>query len=77
VQLEDPDEDITLRRAAALSGLSKATLHVQARAGKLQTIQPTRIRYTTRRWLHAYLMGAAARDTGKRKPLPPAYVAPD
>ena len=73
--LESPEVYITLKRAAALSGLSPNTLLIQARDGKLKTVQPARDRFTTRRWLHEYLQ---SRDTrGHAAPLPEGYVAPD
>jgi hypothetical protein len=74
--LEGPDDLITIKRAAQLSGLKPNTLQVQAIAGKLRTVQPARDLFTTRRWLHAYLMDASARDKGRRLPLPPDYQAP-
>jgi hypothetical protein len=75
--LEGPDEWITITRAARISGLAKSTLSHQAVAGKLQSRLSGHNRLTTRRWLHQYLMDASERDKGKRKPLPPGYVAPE
>lgn len=78
MQLEGPDELISLRRASELSGVSPATLRHQALANKLQTkkVGP-RMLLTTRRWLHEYLMEAAERDKGRRLPLPADYQAPE
>jgi hypothetical protein len=73
--LEGPDEHITLRRAAQISGLSGDTLSRAGHAGRLQMVQVGWHRYTTRRWLHAYLMSRKAASGGK--PLPPDYVAPE
>jgi hypothetical protein len=75
--LVDPDEWITITRAAEISGLAKSTLYHQAVAGKLQSFRTGRERITTRRWLHMYLMDASKRDKGQRKPLPTGYVAPE
>jgi len=76
-RLEDPDEYITLKRAARLSGLSTETLRVQANAGKLTTVKLGRDHLTNRRWLHQYLQAADAAQGGQRKPLPADYVIPD
>ena len=75
-RLEGPDEHITLRRAGEIAGLSPSTLLVQARAGKLRAVKPAYKYLTTRRWLHAYLTEATARDRGNRKPLPAGYEPP-
>ena len=71
--LEGPDEYISLARAAEISGLSPATL----RAHKLRTARTRREWFTTRRWLHDYLLGATRRDKGGRKPLPDGYIPPE
>lgn len=75
--LEGPDEYISLARAAEISGLSPTTLRAQARAHKLRTVRTRREWFTTRRWLHAYLLGATRRDKGGRKPLPDDYIPPE
>ena len=75
--LEEPDVYITLKRAGEISGLSPNTLFIQARDGKLKTWQPARDLFTTRRWLHEYLMAASENDKGTRKPLPEGYVPPE
>ena len=75
--LEPPDELITLQRAAELSGVSVGTLRIQARAGKLAAKQLAYTWFTTRRWLHAYLLEASQRDKGSRLPLPESYVPPE
>jgi hypothetical protein len=78
LQLEGPDDPITLKRAGELSGVSPSTLRTQALAGKLRTNKlGPRTQVTTRRWLHEYLMEAAERDKGRRLPLPEDYVAPE
>jgi hypothetical protein len=73
--LEGPDEHITLRRATQMSGLSRDTLSHAGHAGRLQMVQVGWHRYTTRRWLHAYLM--SRNPESGRKPLPADYVAPE
>jgi hypothetical protein len=75
--LEQPDEYISLRRAAELSGLGLGTIRAQASAGKLRTHAVGYERLTTRRWLHEYLMEASKRDKGRRLPLPADYQAPE
>ena len=77
MDLEGPNEWITIRRAAEIGGLATSTLRHQAVAGKLRTIHPRYNRYTTRRWLHQYLIAADERDHGRRKPLPEGYVVPE
>jgi hypothetical protein len=77
VSLEDPDEHISLARAAEISGLTSATLRAQARAHKLKTVRARREWFTTRRWLHEYLLAATRRDKGARKPLPEDYTPPE
>ena len=77
MQLEGPDEIISLRRAGELSGVSPGTLRNQAIAGKLQTRKlGARMLVTTRRWLHAYLLAASDNDKGSRLPLPNGYQPP-
>ena len=75
--LEDPDAPISMMRAAQLSGLSVHTLRHQAAKGLLQAQRLGRERWTTRRYLHRYLMEASQRDKGRRLPLPADYVAPE
>ena len=75
--LEQPDELISLRRAAELAGITLGTVRSQASAGKLRTRAVGHERLTTRLWLHEYLMVADERDKGTRKPLPEGYVAPE
>jgi hypothetical protein len=60
-----------------LSGLSAHTLRHQAAKGLLRVERLGREQWTTRRWLHAYLMGASERDKGRRLPLPAEYQAPE
>jgi hypothetical protein len=74
-ELEDPMELISLKRAAQISGVSSITLRLQARNGRLRTVQPARDLLTTRTWLHEYLMSRT--PASGRKPLPPDYVAPE
>ena len=52
-------------------------LGIQCRARKLKTLRARREWFTTRRWLHEYLLAASTRDKGARKPLPEGYVAPE
>jgi hypothetical protein len=75
-ELEGPDEYITVRRAAQISGLSGDTLSRAGHTGRLQMVQVGWHRYTTRRMLHRYLMSRTEHG-GPRKPLPPDYVAPE
>jgi hypothetical protein len=73
--LEGPDEQIPLHRAAEIAGLARASLFRRALLGRLRTIRDGQHYLTTRRWLHAYLM---SRDrVSGRRPLPPDYVAPE
>jgi hypothetical protein len=76
MELEPPDERISIARAAALAGVSAHTLRTQARRGKLRTGRLGHDLFTTRRWLHEYLM-AREQGRGHRKPLPPDYVPPE
>jgi hypothetical protein len=73
--LEGPDEHITLRRAAQMSGISRDTLSHAGHTGRLQMVQVGWHRYTTRRWLHAYLMSRKA--ASGRKSLPADHVPPE
>jgi hypothetical protein len=73
--LEGPDEYITLRRAGTISGLTPIALRSQCLSGRLRTLRAQNRRFTTRRWLHAYLMSRKA--ASGRKPLPPDYVPPE
>jgi hypothetical protein len=75
--LEDPDAPISVARAAQIAGLSAHTLRHQAASGRLRVHRLGREQWTTRRWLHRYLMAATERDKGRRLPLPPDYVAPE
>jgi hypothetical protein len=75
--LEGADAPISLARAAQLSGLSAHTLRHQAAKGLLRVERLGREQWTTRRWLHAYLMEASERDKGRRLPLPADYQAPE
>jgi hypothetical protein len=73
-ELEGPDDQITLKRAAEIAGLTAETLKPAAKEGRLQAIMPGHEYLTTRRWLHRYLAG---RKRGVVKPLPAGYVAPE
>ena len=66
-----------MRRASEISGVSVGTLRNQALAGKLRTVKPGHDQFTTRRWLHEYLLQASERDKGSRRPLPEDYQAPE
>ncbi|HWE64017.1 MAG TPA: hypothetical protein VHB98_20065 [Chloroflexota bacterium] len=74
--LEGPDDRITIKRAAQISGRAPETLRRHAYRGSLHTIQVGRVRMTTRRWLHEYLMPRGETDE-HAPPLPPAYVPPE
>jgi len=83
LDLEAPDQHITLRRASQISGLAYPTLKAQAKARgtmpaklRVERLGPRTV-LTTRRWLHEYLTAASERDKGARKPLPQGYVAPE
>ncbi len=75
--LEPPDQWISLERAAHIAGLSPKTLRHQAAAGKLQTVQPARDLFTTRRWLHEYLTSRDGSRGAQPAPLPADYQAPE
>jgi hypothetical protein len=77
--LEGPDEQITLARAAELSGLSFETLRGAALLARLKAGRQERAWFTTRRWLHRYLMhrGGSWRTGGARRPLPAGYATPE
>jgi hypothetical protein len=72
--LEGPDEQITLKRAAELAGLVAGTLRIAAQDGRLEATRPARDWFTTRRKLHRFLM---ARSRGAIAPLPEGYVPPE
>jgi excisionase family DNA binding protein len=69
--MEGPDDQITLRRAADLAGLTVQTLQQAAKEGRLQATMPGNEYLTSRRWLHRYLAG---RKRGVVKPLPVDYL---
>ena len=73
---EGPDDPITLKRAAELAGLTPATLRQQALVGRLQTTQPARDLFTTRRWLHIYLTTRNP-NSPLVAPLPADYRTPE
>ena len=75
MDLEGPDDPLSLARAAELSGLGRARVRQLARRGRLQVRRSGQELTTTRRWLHDYLM---SRDKTRRQaaPLPPGYVVP-
>jgi hypothetical protein len=77
MMLEEPDELISLARAAALSGLHAGTLRNQAIAGKLKSLKVARDHLTTRRWLHDYLTARETARGGRPAALPADYVAPE
>ena len=72
--LEGPDDQITLARAAELSGLQRVTIRQAAQAGRLMATRPARDWFTTRRNLHRYLK---ARNRGRIAPLPAGYQTPE
>jgi excisionase family DNA binding protein len=72
--MEGADDQITLKRAAEIAGLSVETLKPAAKEGRLQAVMPGNEYLTTRRWLHRYLAG---RKRGVVKPLPAGYVTPE
>jgi len=71
---EAPDDQISLKRAAEIAGLSHVTLRDAAREGRLDAIRPARDWFTTRRNLHRYLAG---RKRGVVAPLPVDYKTPE
>jgi hypothetical protein len=73
--LEGPMELITLKRAGEISGISPGTLRNVARKGKLRVRKEGRDNFTTRFWLHQYMMSRSTAH-GKANPLPPGYVVP-
>lgn len=78
---EPPDWEapITLRDAAAISGLSYGYLRQRAATGELRTTRMgARLNITTRRWLDDYLRSRPASHGAGRpvKPLPPDYQTP-
>lgn len=68
-------ELITLKRASEISGISPKTLRSVAGKGKLRVKKEGRDNFTTRFWLHQYLMSRHS-SRGHTKPLPPGYVVP-
>lgn len=76
----DWDAEITLREAAAISGLSYSYLRDRAAEGVLCTRKVgERLNVTTRRWLDDYLRARGSRGGGRGpapKPLPTDYQAP-
>jgi hypothetical protein len=75
-EIEGPDEHITLKRAAELSGLTPGTLKRIVNTRRLEAEKLGRDWVTTRRKLHRYL---ESRDPIRRQtaPLPPTYRTPD
>jgi hypothetical protein len=73
VELEGPDECISLKRAAELAGLHPESIKLKVQEGKLNAEKLGRVWVTTRRHLHTCLMG---RGHGMVKPLPPNYQTP-
>ena len=67
-------ELITLKRAGEIAGISPKTLRSVAGKGKLRVKKEGRDNFTTRLWLHQYLMSRSTR--GHTAPLPPGYVPP-
>jgi hypothetical protein len=62
--------------AAKIAGLSVSTLRAQAQNGAIKYgMGADGIRYTTREWLHSYLIKKVG-NKGRRKPLPKDYHAP-
>jgi excisionase family DNA binding protein len=74
VALEGPDERISLKRAAELTGLHPDSLRLKVHEGRLYAEKPGRDWVTTRRHLHAYL---TSRGHGMVKPLPADYQPPE
>jgi len=76
----DWDAEITLREAAAISGLSYSYLRDRAAEGALCTTKKgERLNMTTRRWLDDYLRSRGFRGGGRGptpKPLSPGYQVP-
>src|SRR5579859_1831197 len=74
-QLEAADALVPLERAAQLGGIGVGVLTDHAGAGRLRAMERDGAWWTTRRWLHIYLLN----DLGdhRDRPLPAGYVAPD
>jgi hypothetical protein len=70
MELEGPDEAITLHRAAEIAGLAPVSLRDAARSGRLKAVRLGHNWLTTRRKLHHCLR---ARSRGQVKPLPAGY----
>jgi len=82
IDMENPDQYITLPRAAHVAGLSYPTLKAQAKPRKdtpprlqIARLGPRTV-LTTLRWLHEYLMGRDETNT-RTAPLPEGYQAPE
>jgi hypothetical protein len=73
--LEEADTLIPLARASEISGVADSTLLDHAGVGRLQAVLQADQWWTTRRWLHVYLLNDLGEHRGR--PLPPGYVAPD
>ena len=74
MELEGPDEPITLHRAAEITGLAPVSLRDAARSGRLKAVRLGHDWLTTRRKVHHYLRG---RSRGPVKPLPAGYQTPE
>lgn len=58
--LEAPRDPISLEHAARIAGLSVQTIYTHTERGRLKTARQGHRRYTTRRWLDAYLTQRSA-----------------
>jgi MerR HTH family regulatory protein len=67
--LEAPRDPITLAQAAQIAGLSVKTVRTHAERGHLKTARSGHRRFTTRRWLDAYLIRWRAK---RNRPYRPA-----
>lgn len=74
-RLEAADTLVPLERAEQISGVGLGVLTDHAGVGRLQAVQHAGSWWTTRRWIHIYLLN----DLGdhRSRPLPSGYVAPD
>jgi hypothetical protein len=73
MEIEGPDEPISLKRAAALAGLHPESIKLKVEEGKLVAEKAGKKWVTTRRHLHTCLM---SRGHGMVKALPIHYQMP-
>lgn len=78
VDLEGPDDLISLGRAADIAGLPVGGVRTGAHRGHLAVERHGRDLQTTRRWLHRYIWyrGGLYRAGGAKRALPADYQTP-